>query len=118
MPNVAGGLTHEEFQGQVVEAARLMKWKHLHVRRTIGRGKKWVTSTNRIGWPDLFLWHPEHGFLAIELKVGKDAPSHEQTEVLSELAAAGAATMVAYPTDWDAVVAALRGEPAASTSRQ
>lgn len=109
MPNVAGGLTHEEFQSQVVEAARLMKWNHLHVRRTIGRGKKWVTATNRDGWPDLLLWHAEHGFVAIELKVGKDKPTPEQLQVLDELARAGARTLVAYPSDWDRVEAVLRG---------
>lgn len=89
----------------------MLGWNHLHVRRTIGRGNRWVTSTNRIGWPDLWLWHPVLGFAALEIKVGADKPTPEQTAVLAELEAAGARTMVAYPHDLDAVVALLRGRP-------
>lgn len=102
-------LTHNEYQEQITKAAALLKWKHLHVRKSIGKGKKWQTTTNRVGWPDLFLWHPAHGFLAIEVKVGKDKPTDEQLAVLAELAAAGARTLVAYPADWDVVEAALKG---------
>lgn len=90
-------------------------WNHLHVRRTIGKGKRWVTATNRIGFPDLLGWHPAHGFVAIELKVGKDKPTPEQTQVLVELAAAGARTMVAYPAQFDEVVLLLRPKKLAST---
>lgn len=82
-------------------------WNHLHVRRTIGRGKQWVTATNRSGFPDLFAWHPRHGFAAVELKVGADKATPEQTQVLAELAAAGAATMVAYPHDLPALQSLL-----------
>lgn len=102
-------MTHEEWQQQVVDAAHLFGWQHLHVRRTIGRGKKWVTATNVKGWPDLFLWHPRHGFAAIELKVKPDFPRTDQLEVLAELAAAGARTLVAYPDDWPSVESLLRG---------
>jgi hypothetical protein len=93
----------------------MLGWNHLHVRRTIGKGKKWTTSTNRKGWPDLWGWHPAHGFVGIELKVGADKPTDEQVQVLAELAAAGAATMVAFPHDLDAVVALLRPKRLAST---
>ena len=103
-------MTHEEWQAQVVEAAHVFGWNHLHVRRTIGRGKKWVTSTNRKGWPDLFVWHHRHGFAAIELKVGRDDATPEQLAVLCELHEAGAAVMVAYPHDWPAVEALLQGK--------
>lgn len=105
---MTAGPTHEEWQSQIIDAARYLGWNHLHVRRTVGRGRKWTTSTNRKGWPDLFLWHPARGFAAIEIKVGRDKPTPEQREVLAELAAAGARTMVAYPDDVDAVIAMLR----------
>jgi hypothetical protein len=59
------------------------------------------------GGPDLFLWHAHHGFVALELKVGADKPTPEQTQVLAELAAAGARTMVAYPHDLAEVQAVL-----------
>jgi len=95
--------THEEWQAQVVDLAQVLGWRHLHVRRTIGRGRKWTTSTNRVGWPDLFLWHPRRGFAAVELKVGRDKPSEEQTAVLAELEAAGARVLVAYPADLEAL---------------
>lgn len=85
----------------------MLGWAHLHVRRTIGRGKKWVTATNVTGWPDLYLWHPRKGFVAIELKVGADKATPEQTAVLASLAAAGARTMVAFPHQWDDVTSLL-----------
>lgn len=107
--------THTIWQQQVIDLAHMLGWQHLHVRRTIGAKKQWVTSTNRKGWPDLFLWHPAEGFAAIELKCGADKATAEQTQVLAELAAAGAATMVAFPHDLDAVVALLRPKRLAST---
>lgn len=103
-------LTHEEWQAQVVDLAHVLGWKHLHVRRTIGRGKKWTTSTNVVGWPDLFLWHPRRGFAAIELKVGRDTAKPEQVAVLASLHAAGARTLVAYPADFDVVRTLLTKE--------
>lgn len=111
-------LTHEEWQAQVVDYAHIGGWQHLHVRRTIGRGKKWVTATNLIGWPDLFLWHPgRSGVLAAELKVRPDKPTEQQTAVLGSLTAAGIPAYVWYPEDWADVRTRLdeprrRGVPA------
>lgn len=102
-------VTHAEWQLQVIDAARLFGWQHLHVRRTVGRGRQWTTATNVVGWPDLWLWHPRRGFAAIELKVRPDKAKPEQLEVLASLEAAGARTLVAYPDDWPAVEALLRG---------
>lgn len=109
MSSVAEPLTHEGYQGRILDAAHLYGWRHLHVRRSVGRGRKWTTTTNRPGWPDLFLWHPQLRFAAIEVKVGADRPTREQLAVLAELAEAGALTMVAYPADWDRVVELLAG---------
>lgn len=112
-------LSHVDWQAQVVDLAHALGWDHLHVRRTVGRGKQWTTSTNVKGWPDLFLWHHRHGFAAIELKVGKDTATVEQQVVLAQLAAAGAAVMVAYPSDFERLQIWLRTgvQPAeASTS--
>lgn len=106
---MTAAVTHEQWQQQVVELLGMTGWRHLHVRRTVGRGKKWVTATNVIGWPDLFCWHPRHGVAAIELKVGKDKPSDAQAEVLASLEQAGVRTMVAYPDDLDALALLLRG---------
>lgn len=101
-------ITHVEFQEQVTEAAAALGWRWLHVRRTIGRGKKWTTSTNVKGWPDLLLWHPRRGgFLALELKVWPDKAKPDQVEVLTSLACAGMTAAVVYPEDWDAVIVPL-----------
>jgi hypothetical protein len=103
-------VTEEDFQAQVVAAAHLFGWHHLHVRRTIGRGKKWVTATNVKGWPDLFLWHEKwERAVAAELKSERGVASPEQLECLASLAAAGIETYVWRPSDWDALEAVLRG---------
>lgn len=102
-------MTHEEHQAQVVELAHLLGWSHLHVRRSIGKGRKWITATNREGWPDLFLWHPRRGFAGIELKVKPDLPTQAQLDVLAELEAAGGATCVAYPEEFGRVQELLIG---------
>lgn len=102
-------LTHDGYQQQLVDLARALGWQHLHVRRSIGKGRKWTTTTNRTGWPDLFLWHPRRGFAAIEVKVGADLPTPDQATVLAELTAAGAVACVAYPADFDRVQAMLQG---------
>lgn len=94
-------MNETEWQAQVVELAQINGWRHLHVRRTIGRGRKWVTSTNVTGWPDLLLWHPKDGRIgALELKVRPNKPTTAQIRVLAELAASGAEfALVAYPDD-------------------
>lgn len=103
-------MNHTEWQAAVVELAGYTGWQHLHVRRTKGRGNGWTTSTNREGWPDLFLWNLHRpGFVAIELKVKPDLPTPNQVQVLAELAAAGAATAIAYPHDLDDVKDLLLG---------
>jgi hypothetical protein len=101
-------MNHDEWQAQVVELATILGWRHLHVRKSIGKGRRWTTTTNRVGWPDLYLWHPRHGFAAIELKVGRDNPTVEQLQVLDELRNAGARVLVAYPWDFGQVEQLLR----------
>lgn len=100
--------SHAEWQQQVIDLAHMLGWGHLHVRRTVGRGKQWTTSTNLKGWPDILAWSPRGGFVAIELKVGRDKATPEQEAVLASLAAAGARTMVAYPRDLAELTALLR----------
>lgn len=104
-------ISEAEWQAQVVELARYLGWKHLHVRRSIGKGKRWTTATNVDGWPDLFLWHPTRGFVALELKVGGRSATPEQKEVLRSLEAAGARAFIAYPVDLDSVTRILSTAP-------
>lgn len=102
----ADGLTptHAEWQDQVLDLAHALGWRHLHVRRSIGKGKKWVTATNVIGWPDLLLWHPARGgFIAAELKIPGDTIKPEQKNCLEELAAAGMPSFVWWPDQLDII---------------
>lgn len=105
-------MNHEEWQAEVVRLAKSLAWSVLHVRRSIGKGGKWVTTTSITGFPDLFLFKPGFGCAAIELKVGRDKPTLEQALVLASLQAAGVRTLVAYPADAQAVVDLLTVRPA------
>lgn len=110
-------MTHTEWQAQIVDLCHHLGYDHLHVRRTIGRGRQWVTATNLIGWPDILAFGPgDRGFVALELKVGLDKPTAEQTAVLLKLAAAGARTAVAYPHHLAEVTEMLRPKRLASNS--
>lgn len=107
-------ITETEWQEQVVDLAHLLGWQHLHVRRSIGKGRSWQTTTNIVGWPDLFLWHPTHGFAAIELKSenGRDNDEHarRQLAVLESLRSAGARVLMAKPSDIESVRCLLQGQ--------
>lgn len=93
-------MTEEEWQRQVVELAGILGWKHLHVRRTIGRGGRWTTSTNLKGFPDLMLWHEGmRRVVAAELKSERGRLSPEQVDVLRSLRAAGMEAYVWKPSD-------------------
>ena len=108
-------ITEAAWQQQVEDLLRIHGWRWLHVRKSVGRrgGKRaWQTTTNLAGWPDIFAWHPALGFVALELKSRTGKPTSDQLDVLHELSAAGARTMVARPADIDTVVALLRGQAA------
>jgi hypothetical protein len=101
-------VTETEFQEQVVELARLLGWRSMHVRRSIGKGRRWTTATSCAGWPDLTLWDPRAGgVLFVELKADRGVVSLDQLEVHASLRAAGADVRVWRPADWDEVEATL-----------
>lgn len=104
--------THDEWQQTFVDLLHLLGYEHLHVRRSIGKGRQWVTATNLVGWPDLFAWKSRRGpeLAAIECKVPGDYPRQAQLDVLASLAAAGVRAVVAYPDDLDRLHAMLRGQ--------
>jgi hypothetical protein len=102
------GPTHVEFQAQVVELSNVFSWRHLHVRRAIGKGRKWVTATNLKGWPDLFLFRPDRGYVAAELKIPPDKATPEQEELLEYLGRMPATVAKLWtPDDWDEIKATL-----------
>lgn len=100
-------ISEADFQQQIVDLMAITGWKHLHVRRTRGKQSKWVTSTNRSGWPDLFCWHPEGGIFAAELKSQVGTLRDDQKVVLDELTAAGVECHVWRPSDWPEIQARL-----------
>jgi hypothetical protein len=99
--------THAELQQQIIDLAHLLGWRHLHVRRSIGKGRKWVTTTNVIGWPDLLLWSSRQPgrHIAIEVKVPPDKLAEAQRSVLDDLAASGFEVHVITPDTFDTLVA-------------
>lgn len=94
-------MTHAELQAAIVDLLHALGWRHLHVRRSIGRGRKWVTATNVTGWPDLFCWTPRQPgrFVAIEVKVAPDDLSDDQRAVLEDLDRSGVECYVIWPDD-------------------
>lgn len=96
--------TEAEFQQQVIDLAHAYGWMCLHVRRTIGKGRKWTTATSVVGWPDLFLWHPkQQRRIGAELKSETGKATVEQLEVLATLAASGVETFLWRPSDLDTI---------------
>lgn len=105
-------LTHQAWQQQVVDLAHHLGWAHVHVRKSIGKGRTWTTATNLTGWVDLLLWHPSKGgVIGVELKVGKDKARPEQIAVMASLEGAGVRCFVWYPDDFDEAVRVLSNPP-------
>jgi len=96
-------VTEAEWQQQVIDLAHVLGYRHMHVRRSIGKGNRWVTATNVVGWPDLVLWSErQQRLLCVELKSETGKLSDEQDEVLASLAAAGVECFVWRPSDLEA----------------
>lgn len=89
-----------DWQATVVELLEVLGYRTMHVRRTIGKGNRWTTSTSVSGWPDLFAWRPGR-LVAIELKSQRGRVTPEQEQVLAELAEAGVDCRMARPDDFD-----------------
>lgn len=102
-------MTEAQLQEAVIALLNLTRWRHMHVRRTIGKGHRWTTSTSVVGWPDLFCWNPTLGRrLAIELKSATGRLTAEQTVVLDELERSGVETLVVRPGDLQMLANVLR----------
>lgn len=106
MPKHAPAMSEAEFQSMVVELARACGWKTMHVRRSIGKGRKWTTATSVVGWPDLTIYRPGRLIFA-ELKAESGRLTQEQAVVLGDLHFAGAETYVWKPSDLDEIAQIL-----------
>lgn len=86
---------HDELQGTITKLLRVTNWQWLHVRKSIGRGqggRKWQTTTNIKGWPDLAPCWSElqpGRLVAIEVKILPDKLRPEQIVVRDSLLASG-----------------------------
>lgn len=108
-------ITEAEWQAQVIQLAQALGWQHLHVRRSIGKGRKWTTATN-VPWPDLTLWSERQGRLIVaELKTDTGKVSPGQHATLTSLAHADVEVHLWRPSDFDAVHQTLAGSQAAFT---
>ena len=102
----------EEWQPQFLDLAHMLGWQHMHVRRTIGKGRKWTTGTSVKGWPDLTLWHEgQVRLIFVELKSDDGRLSPDQEVVLASLDAAGQETYVFRPSDLELAARILRRKP-------
>lgn len=104
----AATISEADFQRQVVDLARIFRWKTNHIRRSIGKGKRWTTSTSMVGWPDLALVRPPRLIFA-ELKSADGKLTAEQEQVLGLLRGCdGVEVYVWRPDDLEAIAAVLR----------
>jgi hypothetical protein len=99
-------LTEAQLQEQIVDLARLMGWRTMHVRRTVGRGRRWTTGTSVTGWPDLTLWRPGK-LLMVEVKTDDGQLRPDQATVLDSLRTAGVDARCWRPAMWDEIEATL-----------
>jgi len=100
-------MLEKDWQGRVVDLARLMGWRIAHFRPA-QTAKGWRTSmTGSPGWPDLVLLRPPRLILA-ELKVASPVRPDQQ-EWLDQLGQVpGVECFVWRPDDWDGVIDILR----------
>lgn len=94
-------VSEAEFQAQVTQLAHLCGWRVLHIRRSIGKGQRWTTTTSLVGYPDLTLFRPPRDLIFAELKVPPNKLSPEQKELLEFLGEFEIAQAVVWtPADW------------------
>lgn len=99
--------TEKQFQKTVVQYARLMGWRVVHVPKTTlhRKGKKvhlTAVSYDGAGFPDLLLVRGNRIVFA-ELKVPPNTTTPEQDAWIASLRAAGQVVYVWYPTDWKTI---------------
>lgn len=99
-----------DFQQQIEQLAHMLDWRTMHVRRSVkGERGGWVTATSVAGWPDLVLWHEQHGILFREIKTESGKITQQQLDVLMSLRAAGGDAQVWRPSMWTEIEAQLKG---------
>ncbi len=102
--------SESDFQKQVIQLARLYKWKVAHFRAAMNRRGQWSTpvQADGAGFPDLLMVRDR--VIAAELKSEKGKTSPEQDEWIAQFRTAGIEAFVWKPADWDAIVEVLTAE--------
>lgn len=107
--------TEAELQANLFELAGILRVRLLHVRRSIGKGKRWQTTTSIVGWPDIFAYSPKGNWhFAAELKSENGVVTPEQMQVLIDLEDAGVPTFIWRPKDWDQIQRVMQHGPTAA----
>ncbi len=99
-----------DFQKQVIQLARLYRWKVAHFRAAMNKRGMWQTpvQADGAGFPDLLMVRDR--VIAAELKSEKGKTSPEQDAWLAQFRAAGIETYVWRPADWDELVRVLTAD--------
>lgn len=101
--------TEAGFLRAVIRLARLHGWRCYHQRPAWTRKGARTALQGDKGFPDLVLVHRKAGRLIVaELKVGRNDPTPEQEDWLTDLKAAGVAVRVWWPSEWAEIEATLR----------
>lgn len=92
------------FTRQVLQFARLLRWRTAHFRPGLTQSGRWVTAVqgDGAGFPDLLLARGPRLVVA-ELKVGRNKPTEAQEDWLRAFNAAGVEAYVWRPEQWQAI---------------
>lgn len=100
MSAVTDSMTETEWQQQFTDLLRALGWKWMHVRRSLGRGRKWTTATNVDGWPDLTCWNErQQRIVFVELKTATGRLRPAQETVMRSMLKTGQEFYVLRPDD-------------------
>jgi len=93
-------ITEKQFMRSVTEMASALGWRFHHEANSFG---------SKPGFPDLALFHPDHGALYLELKTGNYGLTGPQQEWIDWLTHCRQIAYVVRPDDMDVIEAMLRG---------
>jgi len=107
-PNQILRITEKEFQGQILDLAKIFRWRRAHFRAARTKhGWRTPVQADGKGFPDLVLVKPPRLIIA-EVKRQDTKPDDHQLEWLNDFA--GVPNVEVYtwkPADWDDIVAIL-----------
>lgn len=100
-------VSEAELQEQVIELARLLRWRVAHFRPAMTKhGWRTPVAGDGKGFPDLVLVRDR--VVVVELKSEVGRVSDDQAEWLGAFEAAGVLALVVRPSSFDELVAVLR----------